>query len=46
MTRFKSMSMDEKVKTIEQSTQESLRVREEIRVAETIEAQRRGLLLL
>jgi hypothetical protein len=35
-----------KVKTIEQSAQEYLRVREEIRVAETTKAQRRGLLLL
>jgi hypothetical protein len=46
MTRLKSMSMDEKVETIEQSTQESLRVREEIRLAETTESQRKGFLLL
>jgi hypothetical protein len=46
MTRFKAMSMDEQVKTIEQSAQEALRVREEIRGEETTEAQRRGLLLL
>jgi hypothetical protein len=46
MTRFKAMSMDEQVETIEQSAQEALRAREEIRVAETTEAQRRGLLLL
>jgi hypothetical protein len=46
MTRFKAMSMDEKGETIEQSAQEDLRVREGIKVAETIEAQRRGFLLL
>jgi hypothetical protein len=46
MTRFKAMSMDEQVETIEQSAQEALRVREEIRATETTEAQRRGLLLL
>jgi len=34
------------VETIEQSNQEALRVREEIREVETTEAQRRGLLLL
>jgi hypothetical protein len=42
MTRFKSMSMDKHVDTIEKSSQEALRAREEIRVAETTEAQRRG----
>jgi hypothetical protein len=31
---------------IDQSTQEALRAREEIRATETIEAQRRGLLLI
>jgi hypothetical protein len=46
MTRFKAMSMDEQVETIEQSAQEALRAREEIRATETTEAQRRGLLLL
>jgi hypothetical protein len=46
MTRFKAMRMDEHVETIEHSAQEALRVREEIRAAETIESQRRGLLLL
>jgi hypothetical protein len=46
MTRFKAMSMDEQVETIEKSAQEALRVREEIRAAETTEAQRRGFLLL
>jgi hypothetical protein len=34
------------VETIEQSTQEALRAREEIRVEETTEPQRQGLLLL
>jgi hypothetical protein len=46
MTRFKAMSMDEQVETIEQSTQEALRAKEEIREAETTKAQRRGLILL
>jgi hypothetical protein len=46
MTRFKAMSMDEQVETIEQSAQEALRAREEIRATETTEAQRRGFLLL
>jgi hypothetical protein len=46
MTRFKSMSMDEEVETIEQSTQEALRAREEIKETETTKAQRRGLLLI
>jgi hypothetical protein len=45
MNRFKAMSMDESVKTIEYSYQESLRVRDEIKAAKTTEAQRRGLLL-
>jgi hypothetical protein len=45
MTRFNAMSMDEHVETIEQSTQEDLRSREEIRVEKTTEAQRRGLVL-
>jgi hypothetical protein len=30
MTRFKTMSMDEEVETIEQLAQEALRVREEV----------------
>jgi hypothetical protein len=34
MTRFKAMSMDEQVATIEKSSQEALRAREEIREAE------------
>jgi hypothetical protein len=46
MTRFKAMSKDEQVETIEQSIQEALRAREEIRATYTIKAQRRGLLLL
>jgi hypothetical protein len=46
MTRFKAMSMDEHVEMIEQSAQEALRAREEIRATETTEAQRRGLLLI
>jgi hypothetical protein len=46
MIRFKTMNMDEKVETIEQSIQEALKVREEIREGETTEAQRRGLFLL
>jgi hypothetical protein len=37
MTKFKAMSMDEQVETIEQSSQEVLRSREESRVAETTE---------
>ena len=43
MNRFKAMSMDEHVETIEQSAQEALRAREEIRVAEAIEVQNRGM---
>jgi hypothetical protein len=46
MTKFKAMSMDEKVQTIEQITQESVRVREENRGVEESEARRRGILLL
>jgi hypothetical protein len=46
MTRFKAMSMDEQVETIEQSAQEALRVREEKQAVEATEAQRRGMLLL
>jgi hypothetical protein len=36
MTRFKTMSMDEQVETIEQSAQEALRAREEIRATKTV----------
>jgi hypothetical protein len=46
MNRFKDMSMDGHMETIEQSAQEALRVREEIRASETTEAQRRGFLFL
>jgi hypothetical protein len=46
MTRFKAMIMDEKVETIEKSSQEALKVQEEIIVEETTKAQRRGFLLL
>jgi hypothetical protein len=37
MTRFKAMSLDEQVETLEQSTKESLRAREEMVAAETTE---------
>jgi len=33
MTRFRAMSLDEKAMTIDQSIQEALRAREEIRAA-------------
>jgi len=46
MTKFKEMTMNEKVETIEKTNQESLRVREENIAAEVAEAQRRGILLL
>jgi hypothetical protein len=46
MTRFKAMSMDEQVETIEHSNQEALRVREDIRAMETTKEKRRGLILL
>jgi hypothetical protein len=46
LTRFKAMSMDEQVETIEKLAQEALKVQEEIIETETTEAQRRGLLLL
>jgi hypothetical protein len=46
MTKFKVMSLDEQVETIEQTTQEALRVRDERRTIEATEAQRRGMLLL
>jgi hypothetical protein len=42
---FKAMSMDKQVETIEKLAQEALLSREEIRVVETIELQRRGLFL-
>jgi hypothetical protein len=46
ITRFKAMNMDEQVETIEHTTQETLRVREENKAVEATEACRRGLLLL
>jgi hypothetical protein len=46
MTRFKAMSMDEQMETIEQSSQEALGAMEEIRATETTKAHRRGVLLL
>jgi hypothetical protein len=46
MTKFKAMSMVVQVETIEKTTQETLRVREENRVVEATEARRRGVLLL
>jgi hypothetical protein len=46
MTKFKAMTMDEQVETIEHTAQEAIRVREENRAAEETEAQRRGILLL
>jgi hypothetical protein len=46
MTKFKAMSLDEQVETIEQTTQEALRVRDESRTVEATEARRRGMLLL
>jgi hypothetical protein len=45
MTRFKAMSMDEQVEMIEQSAQEALKAKEEIKVAEAIEVQGKGLFL-
>jgi hypothetical protein len=46
MTSFKAMSVDEKVKMIEHTAQEALRVREKNIVAKATKAQRRGMLLL
>jgi hypothetical protein len=46
MTRFKAMIMNKHVETIEQSTQEALIAREEIRVTETTKEQRRGFIFL
>jgi hypothetical protein len=40
------MSMDEQVKTIEQTNQEALKVIEENRAIEATKTQRRGMLLL
>jgi hypothetical protein len=38
MTRFKEMTTDEQVETIEQTSQKSLKVREENRAVEATEA--------
>jgi len=46
MMRFKSMKMDERVETIEQTAQKSLRVREENRAVKATDTQRRGVSLL
>lgn len=46
MTKFKAMTMDEQVETIEKTIQEALRVREENKAVEATEAQRKGILLL
>jgi hypothetical protein len=46
MTKFKAMTIDDQVETTEKKYQESLMVREENRVAEVVEAQRRGIFLL
>jgi hypothetical protein len=46
ITRFKDMRMDKQVDTIENSSQEALRVREEIRATETTKEQRPGLIML
>jgi hypothetical protein len=46
MNKFKAMTMDEQVDTIEHTAQEAIRVREENRAAEATEARRRGILLL
>jgi hypothetical protein len=42
MTKFKAMTMDEQVETIEHTTQEAIRVREENIAAEATEAQKGG----
>jgi hypothetical protein len=46
MTRFKDMSMYEQVIKIEQTNQESLRVKEENRAEEATKAQWRAMMLL
>jgi hypothetical protein len=46
MTKFKAMTMDEQVETIEHTTQEAIRIREENRAAEATKAWKRGTLLL
>jgi hypothetical protein len=48
MTRFKATSLDEQAETLEQSTQEALRAREEmiadeiVEIPEAVPVQRRG----
>ena len=46
MIKFKEMTMDEQVETIEHTSQEAIRVREENQEVEATKAQRRGILLL
>jgi len=46
MIKFKVMTMDEHVDTIDQTTQEYLTARDENRVVEVVETRRRGILLL
>jgi hypothetical protein len=46
MTRFKAMSIDEHVETIEKLAQEALRSREEITEAKATEVQNRGFSLI
>ena len=46
MTKFKAMSLDEQVETIEQTAQEALRVRDESKTVEVAKARSRGMLLL
>ena len=46
MIKFKAMSLDEQVETIEQTTQEALRVRDESKTVVVAKARSRGMLLL
>lgn len=46
MTKFKAMSLDEQVETIEQTAQEALRVRDESKTVVVAKARSRGMLLL
>jgi hypothetical protein len=46
MTKFKAMTMDEQVEMIEHVAQEAIKIREENRAAEAVEACKRGALLL
>jgi hypothetical protein len=45
MNKFKEMTMDEQVETIDQTNQEALGVRKEKKVVEVAEARSRGILL-